>query len=394
MPRESCLIAMKIDLNIFDGRETPFYYYDIALLRATLREIKKSIGERPIVVHYAVKANANKRIVNEISNLGFSADCVSGGEIKLAVENGFDSKKIFYAGVGKTDREIRQALEAGIGCFNIESIEELEIIGQIAADMGVTADIALRVNPDIDAHTHHYITTGLEENKFGIDRRRLDRAVEVAQSFRSLRLTGLHFHIGSQITTHAPFVILCERVNEILDSFRARGIHFDFVDLGGGLGIDYDNPDANPIADFRGWFDTIMEHIRLEPGQKVHVEPGRAIVGQCGSLISRVLYIKEGIDRRFVIIDAGMTELIRPALYQAHHMIENLSAEGRDGELQKYDVVGPVCETADTFGVDELLPPTRRGDIVAIRSAGAYGEAMSSHYNCRTLADAVYGEEL
>ena len=391
-PEESCPIAMEIDLNIFDGRETPFYFYDINLLRKTLREVNKAVDGRPIVVHYAIKANANNRILREISSLGFSADCVSGGEIKLAIENGFESSRIFYAGVGKTDREIREALAAGIGCFNIESIEELEVIGHIASDMGVTADIALRVNPDIDAHTHHYITTGLEENKFGIDRRRLDKAVEVAQSFRSLRLAGLHFHIGSQITTLEPFVILCERVNDIMDALRSRGIRLDFVDLGGGLGIDYDDPDSNPVADFRGWFDTIMKHIRLEPGQKVHVEPGRAIVGQCGSLISRVLYVKEGIDRRFVILDAGMTELIRPALYQAHHKIENLSAATRSGDLQKYDVVGPVCESAVTFGDDELLPPTRRGDIVALRSAGAYGEAMSSHYNCRYISDPVYGE--
>lgn len=345
-----------------------------------------AVGAHPVKVHYAVKANGNPGIMAIIAGADFGADCVSGGEIDAAVKAGFVPGSICYACVGKTDEEIRKGLDYGIGCFNVESVEELDIISEIAAEMEKKAPVALRVNPDIDAHTHHYITTGLEENKFGIDRKLIDKAVEKATTDPNIDLIGLHFHIGSQITTMEPYAILCERINILLDHYRQRGVEFRIINVGGGLGIDYDNPDANPIPDFKAYFDTFIKGIRLTPGQEIHCELGRAIVAQCGSLISRVVLVKEGVGRRFVILDAGMNDLLRPALYGAHHTVQNLSAEERgDSEMMKYDVVGPICESSDTFGTDELLPTTRRGDIFAIRSAGAYGESMASTYNMRPL---------
>lgn len=378
-----------IDIQSIKDIETPFYLYDLGLLKATLREIHKNIDGKPICIHYAIKANGNPRILEFIAEAGLGADCVSGGEIEAAISAGFPADKIFFAGVGKTDREIRQALLTGIGCFNVESLEELEILSEIASDMGKKAPVALRINPDIDAHTHHYITTGLEENKFGIDLRLLDKAIDITLSSSSLDLIGLHFHIGSQITTMEPYRILGERINKINDNLQGRGVDIRIINVGGGLGIDYDDPDNNPIPNFKDYFDTLTESISLNPGQKIHCELGRSIVAQCGSLISKVIFVKEGIGRRFMILDAGMSDLIRPALYGAHHVIQNLSAANASKETI-YDVVGPICESSDTFGKDEKLPEARRGDIVAIRSAGAYGESMASTYNMRRLAPAVF----
>lgn len=379
---------MAFNIDLIRERETPFYYYDMQLLDDTLQAVNSNIAGRPVKVHYAVKANANPGILKRISAAGFGADCVSGGEIGLALEAGFKPEDIFFAGVGKTDREIRQGLETGIGSFVVESLEELEVIALLAAEMNRTARIMLRVNPNIDAHTHHYITTGLEENKFGIDMRLLDKAVDTAVDNPNLDLVGLHFHIGSQITTNEPFVVLSERVNELVSRYRARGVNFRIIDLGGGLGVDYDDPDANPIPDFKGYFDTIMANLKVEPGQQIHCEPGRSIVAQCGSLISRVVYVKNGMERKFVILDAGMNDLLRPALYGAHHKIQNLTADS-DARQEYYDVVGPVCESSDVFGQEELLPETHRGDIFALRSAGAYGESMASRYNARDLPSSL-----
>ncbi len=373
-----------MDIKIFEGVKTPFYYYDKALLEQTLDAIEACTAGNPMKVHYAIKANSEPEILRIISSRGFGADCVSGNEIKMAVECGFRPENIYYAGVGKTDEEILIGIDAGIGCFNIESIEEIDILSQLAYHKGKRVTVALRVNPNIDAHTHEYITTGLKENKFGIDMRILDEAIRKVKDSSSLDLGGLHFHIGSQITINEPFKILCERINDLQAKFRLEGIEFRFFNVGGGLGIDYDNPDVNPIPDFASYFDTILSNLHLEEGQEVHCELGRAIVAQCGSLISKVVLVKKGLERSFVIIDAGMSDLIRPALYGAHHKIENISADG--GPTDKvYDVVGPVCESSDVFGKDELLPETKRGDLIALRSAGAYGSAMASQYNMRDL---------
>jgi diaminopimelate decarboxylase len=372
----------------FGKLQTPFYCYDIALLKQTLQYIKETSFDN-YCVHYAIKANANPGVLEYIRNAGLGIDAVSGGEIKAAIDCGFDPAKIVFAGVGKADWEIELALNAGIGCFNVESLAELEIINQLAVAMGKTANIALRVNPNIDAHTHKYITTGLTENKFGISLELLDDIIAKAKAMVGVKLIGLHFHIGSQITINEPFVILCHKINGILDELEAKGIGFQMINVGGGLGIDYDNPDANPIPDFETYFRTFRDNLRLRDGQSLHFELGRAIVAQCGSLISRVLYIKEGVSKKFAIVDAGMTELIRPALYQAHH---NFTVLNESIATETYDVVGPVCESSDCFAENETLPRLKRGDLIAIRSAGAYGEVMSSNYNYRHLNQAIFFE--
>lgn len=367
---------------------TPLYYYDMKLLSATLSAIAEAAADSRFKVHYAVKANADEPVLRMIAEAGFGADTVSGGEIKAALAVGFGGEKIVYAGVGKTDTEIELGLDAGISCFNVESMAELEVIEEIAARKGKVAPVALRVNPNIDAHTHHYITTGLAENKFGINLELLNPIVDKAVKSEHLYLKGLHFHIGSQITDNAPFGVLCERINAMQDDFEARGIKFELINVGGGLGIDYDNPDENPIPDFKAYFDVFREKLNLREGQELHFELGRSVVAQCGSLITEVLYVKEGTKKKFVIVDGGFNDLVRPALYQAHHKIENITSE--DATTAVYDVVGPVCESSDVFGVDETLPVTRRGDLLALRSAGAYGRIMASGYNCRPIAKGFY----
>ncbi len=377
-------------IDHFASVQTPFYYYDLHLLDETLQAVIEASDVPGYCVHYAVKANANPEVMRRIAAAGLGADTVSIGEIQAAVSAGFPTPKIVFAGVGKTDTEIRTALELGIGCFNVESAEELEVIEEIASSMSVKAPVALRVNPNIDAHTHHYITTGLAENKFGIAREVLSRLVKKCLESDNLSFKGLHFHIGSQITDLTPYKILCERILEIEKELEEQfpGIVIPSINVGGGLGIDYDNPDENPIPDFKSYFDVFKENLPLKPGQQLHFELGRAIVAQCGSLICKVVFVKEGVGKRFVILDGGMAALIRPALYQAHHKIENISSTSE--KMETYDVVGPICESSDTFGVDELLPLTRRGDYIAIRSAGAYGEVMASCYNCRPLPGSLY----
>ena len=320
------MIKTIFPLDTFRHYDTPFYYYDMELLKATLHEMQSHIKGLPFHVHYAVKANANPRILHEIREAGLSIDCVSGGEIVAALAAGFKGDAIAFAGVGKTDREIALGINHDIFCFNVESMPELDVINEIAATKGKKANVALRVNPNIDAHTHEYITTGLSENKFGINLEQLDAAVDKALSLPDVNLMGLHFHIGSQLLDFTPYKMLCDRINELQDHFEGRGISFRIINVGGGLGIDYDNPDGNPIPDFKGYFDTFKQNLKLRPGQELHFELGRAIVGQCGSLITRVLYVKNGTTRNFAIVDAGMTDLIRPALYQAHHVAQNLTS--------------------------------------------------------------------
>lgn len=373
-------------IDRFSSAVTPFYYYDLHLLDNTINTILETSSDPSFCVHYAIKANPNPKILQRIASAGFGADTVSIGEINAAILAGFPASKIMFAGVGKTDEEIRLALNLEIGCLNVESAAELYVIEEIAASTKKEAPVALRVNPEIDAHTHHYITTGLAENKFGIAVSMLDEMIDRCINSEWIDFKGLHFHIGSQITTFTPYKILCERILKILDKYP--NIEFKTINVGGGLGIDYDNPDANPIPNFKGYFQVFKDNLPLKAGQQLHFELGRAIVGQCGSLISKVLYVKEGIDKKFIILDGGMTALIRPALYQAHHKIENITSQSDITE--KYDVVGPICESSDTFGTDELLPLTCRGDLVAIRSAGAYGEAMASGYNCQPLPGSLF----
>ena len=375
--------------NIVD-LSTPYYCYDLSLLRNTIGTIQKEISGFPFVVHYAVKANANPRILEEISKTGLGADLVSGNEILAALKAGFAPGMMAFAGVGKTDSEIEIAIDNDIYCFNVESEPEMEVINEIAGLKGKKVGIAIRVNPDIDAHTHRYITTGTVADKFGIDLPMLDEVVDLALRLPNLHLRGLHFHIGSQITTLEPFKMLCEKINFLIEHFENRGVTFEMIDAGGGLGVDYNNPEANQIAPFHDFFQVFKDGIKLRPGQKVHFELGRSIVAQCGALISKVVFVKENSAKKFVILDAGMTHLLRPALYNAHHKIVNLTSQ--ESEHDTYDVVGPICESSDVFAHDEILPITRRGDLIAILSAGAYGESMASTYNMRSLPQSHFIE--
>ena len=381
---------MNFPLDKFKQIPTPFYYYDMALLQDTLDEIRRCIAGFPFKVHYAVKANANATILEQIRRAGLGIDCVSGGELAAAISAGFAGNEIAFAGVGKTDKEIAAGIDSDIFCFNVESLPEMEVINEIAASKGKVARIAIRVNPNIDAHTHKYITTGLNENKFGINVPQLDAVVDAALAMKNVDLIGLHFHIGSQIRETEPFIMLCNKANELLDQLEARGVKLKIINVGGGLGINYDDPDGDAIAGFDQYFGIFKQHLKLREGQELHFELGRAVVAQCGSLITRVTYVKTGIAKKFVIVDAGMSDLIRPALSQAHHKIENISATGTPTET--YDVVGPICESSDCFGTDETLPITHRGDFIALRSAGAYGEIMASRYNCREFPAAIYSE--
>ena len=376
----------------FKEMTTPFYYYDTDLLRATLREINAEAGKNEgYCVHYAVKANANPKVLNVISQAGLGADCVSGGEIKRALDMGFPANKIVYAGVGKSDWEINLGLDKDIFCFNVESIPELEVINELAARKGKIARVAFRINPNVGAHTHANITTGLAENKFGIAMEDMERVIELSRQMPNVKFVGLHFHIGSQILDMGDFVALCNRINELQDQLDRQHIKVPNINVGGGLGVDYEHPDRVPVPDFKAYFDTYANHLKLRPGQTLHFELGRAVVCQCGSLITRTLYVKEGSVKKFAIVDAGMTDLIRPALYQAYHKIENLSS---DAPVEEYDVVGPICESSDVFGKQVPLNGTKRGDLIALRSAGAYGEIMASQYNCRPLPLGYTTEDL
>ena len=378
-------------LQQFQGIQTPFYYYDTQLLADTLSVINSLLDDN-MHMHYAVKANANPRILRQIAEAGFGADCVSGGEVRAALEAGFPAEKIVYAGVGKSDWEIRLGLEQDIFCFNVESIPELEVINDLAAELNRTASVCLRINPNVGAHTHANIQTGLSENKFGIDMQDMESVIRRCSELANINFIGLHFHIGSQILEMDDFKALSLRINELQERLETAGIlSVRNINVGGGLGIDYSDPEGHPIPDFKAYIDTYRQHLHLRPGQQLHFECGRSIVGQMGSLIARVLYIKENAIKRFCILDAGMTDLIRPALYDAYHKVENLSAmEREETEPLLYDVVGPVCESSDVFVKYYALPFTQRGDLVALRSAGAYGEIMASQYNCRTLPKAYF----
>lgn len=378
-------------INKFGELRTPFYYYDTKVLRDTLSCIRAEASKYSYHVHYALKANANPKVLAIIRENGLGADCVSGGEIRAAVKAGFPAGKIVFAGVGKADWEIGSALDYGIFCFNVESVPELEIINGLAAAKGKVADVAFRINPDVGAHTHANITTGLAENKFGISMHDMDHVIDKCQEMQNVKFIGLHFHIGSQILDMGDFVALCNRVNELQDKIEARRIRIEYINVGGGLGIDYAHPDRQAVPDFKKYFATYAGHLNLRAYQTLHFELGRSVVGQCGSLISRALYVKQGVNKQFAILDAGMTDLVRPALYQAFHKIENITS---DAPIQTYDVVGPICESSDVFGKAIDLNGVKRGDFMALRSAGAYGEVMASGYNCRELPQGYTLDEL
>ena len=376
----------------FHHIETPFYYYDTTLLRSTLQTINKEAGKHEnFFVHYAIKANANPKILNIISQAGLGADCVSGGEIQAALSAGFPASKIVYAGVGKSDWEINLGLEKDIFCFNAESESELEVINELAGQKGKLARICLRINPDMGAHTHANITTGLAENKFGIAMSDMDSIIAAAGKMKNIQFIGLHFHIGSQILEMNDFTALCNRIAEILDHLDKQRVKVENINVGGGLGVDYLHPNRVPIPDFKDYFNIYARHLKLKEGQKLHFELGRSVVAQCGTLLTRTLYIKKGVHKQFVIVDAGMTDLLRPALYQAYHKIENISSEE---PMETYDVVGPICESSDVFSKAIDLNRTHRGDLIAIRSAGAYGEVMASQYNCRKIPTGYITEDL
>lgn len=385
-----------MNTDIFQNIRTPFYLYDTKLLQKTLDTINTETHKyKNYHVHYAVKANANPLVLNCIREAGLGIDCVSGGEMEAVLQAGFKPEQIVFAGVGKTDEEINLGLENGIFCFNVESIPELEVINELASHKNTTANVCFRINPNVGAHTHSNITTGLAENKFGIALEDMEKLIRLAKDLKNISFKGLHFHIGSQILEMEDFKLLCNRINEIQDRLEKEGFHLEIINVGGGLGIDYLKPQQNPIPDFKTYFETYHQNLKLREGQQVHFELGRSIVGQCGTLITKVIYIKQGSFKQFAIVDAGMTDLIRPALYDAHHHIENISATGcitladqdpKNYQTEQYDVVGPICESSDVFDKNITLPTTHRGDYLAIRSAGAYGEIMASHYNCRPFA--------
>ena len=379
--------------NIIANRSTPFYYYNLNLLQQTLQEIKKHGLSKGYHIHYALKANPHLKLLELIKNAGLSADCVSGGEVQRAIDAGFEPNQIAFAGVGKRDSEIQLGLDQDILCFNVESIEELKVINELARASDKKARVALRLNPNVDAKTHKYITTGLKENKFGINEEDLPLMFELVPQLTHIDLVGIHFHIGSQIENLEPFKKLCFRANELNDLFETNGFNLSIINVGGGFGISYSNPDEQSVPDFKHYFETFEQFINLKPHQELHFELGRAITGQCGNLITKVLYTKTGREKNFAIVDAGMTELIRPALYQAEHEIQLLNHTTNRTE-KEYDVVGPICESSDLFRSDYKLPELKRGDYLAIKSCGAYGEVMKSNYNLRHDIGTVFSDEI
>lgn len=379
-------------LEKFKSLETPFYFYDTELLKKTVHSAAEAAKTMPeAMIHFAVKANDNERVLKEMNNAGFGVDTVSGGEIQKAIKIGIPGNKIMFAGVGKTDSEILTGIDNDILSFNVESVPELEVINELAAGRNKVVQVELRMNPNVDAHTHKNITTGLDENKFGISLDDMIPTIRKVEEMKNVRFYGLHFHIGSQILEYSSFVKLSRKINEIQRELEAANIHCDSINVGGGLGVDYTDPQGSPIPDFKGYFETYKQNLELRPGQSFHCEPGRALSAQYGALITRVIFVKKAKVKQFAIVDAGFTDLIRPALYQAHHKIMNLTG---CGAAETYDVVGPICESTDVFEENLKLPHTQRGDILALLSAGAYGHVMASQYNCRPLIKEITSEDL
>ena len=372
--------------------ETPFYLYDIELLNQTLESLMSIANKYNYKIHYAIKANYDARLLQIIRKHGVGIDCASGNEVRCAIEAGFDPKTIVYAGVGKRDKEIRYAIEQDILAINCESIEEIELVNQFAAEASKVVNIALRVNPDIDPKTNHCIDTGQADSKFGISYEEILSEVESIRALKNIEVIGMHIHIGSQIRELHVFENMCNKVNVIVDNLTKLGFEIEFVDVGGGLGINYDMPENEPIPNFASVFAIIKQHLKVG-NRGVHFEFGRSIVAQCGELITKVLYNKTtATGRRLVIVDGSMTELIRPALYGSYHNIENITSESE--QRLKYTIVGTACESTDVFDENISLPLTKRGDLLTIKSAGAYGMSMASRYNQHDLPAAVYSDEL
>ncbi|MBK4723363.1 diaminopimelate decarboxylase [Azospirillum sp. YIM DDC1] len=364
---------------------TPFYCYSTAALEAHYSAYAGAFAGQDADVCYAVKANSNLAVIRAFARLGAGADVVSGGEMRRALAGGIPSGKIIFSGVGKTREEMRAALEAGIHQINVESIPEVEALSEVAVSLGVTAPIAFRVNPDVDAKTHAKIATGKKENKFGVD---YDHAREVyaqAAKLPGIKPVAIAVHIGSQLTDLAPFRAAYERVAALLHVLREDGHDITRLDLGGGLGIVYKHEAPPDIADYAAMVKSITGNL----GCRISLEPGRSLVGNAGILVSRVIYLKQGLHRRFVIIDAAMNDLIRPTLYEAYHGIVPVTEPARGAATEPYDVVGPVCESGDTFALQRALPAMAPDELVAILSAGAYGAVMSSTYNTRPLIPEV-----
>jgi len=370
--------------------KTPFYFYDLDLLDKTILSLKESLDPN-YSVYYAIKANNNSKIIKLIKDHDLGIDAVSGEEINKSLNNSIKPKKIVFAGVGKTKDEIIFAIRKKIYLFNCESFDEISLIDKISNELNVKTKIAIRLNPNIDSRSHKYIKTGMFDSKFGIQIDHLDEILEKIKKLNHIDLKGYHFHLGSQIDDLGVFRKLCKVSNEINIYLKNKNFNITDINLGGGLGINYKEPDLNLIPDFNSYFQIFKKNLIYFDNQKIHFELGRSIVGQSGSLFSSILYLKKSFNKHFIIIDAGMTELIRPALYNAQHHIENLSSNKKE---IKYDVVGPLCESSDTFAKDYYLNQSKIGDLIVIRSTGAYGEVMSSNYNLRKKVKAYYSNEL
>ncbi|MBQ4127663.1 MAG: diaminopimelate decarboxylase [Alistipes sp.] len=373
--------------------ETPFYLYDINLLRQTLESVVYESNKYNYKVHYAIKANNDDYLLSIIREYGLGIDCASGNEVRKAIESGFAPETIVYAGVGKRDKEIRYAIEQGILAINCESIEELQVINQIAGEMGRRPSIGLRINPDIDPKTNRCIDTGQADSKFGISYEEIIENIDTIKALENIEIIGIHIHIGSQIRELHVFENMCNKANAIVEKLESLlGFQFRIVDVGGGLGINYDVPENEPIPNFASLFAIVHEYLNVGE-REVHFEFGRSIVGECGELIASVLFNKTtATGRRLLIIDASMTELIRPMLYGSYHNIENITSQ--EESFKKYTVVGTACESTDVFDENISLRKSKRGDLLAIKSAGAYGRSMASEYNMHELPRAVYSDQL
>ena len=374
------------------GYETPFYLYATALSRQTLESVVYESKKYGYKVHYAIKANYDDHLLAIIREYGLGIDCASGNELRKAVEAGFDPKGIVYAGVGKRDKELRYAIGQEIMAINCESIEELELVDRLAGEAGKKTDVALRINPDIDPKTNHCIDTGQADSKFGISYEEVLEHAKEIKSLKHINIVGIHLHIGSQIRELHVFENMCNKVNVIVENLEKLGFSFRFVDVGGGLGVNYDVPENEPIPNFASLFSIVHNHLAVGD-REVHFEFGRSIVAECGELITTVLFNKTtATGRKLVIVDASMTELIRPALYGSYHNIENITSE--DEAREKYTIVGTACESTDVFDENVTLRKTRRGDLLTLKSAGAYGMSMASRYNLHDLPGAVYSDEI
>ncbi|MFI3264557.1 MAG: diaminopimelate decarboxylase [Rikenellaceae bacterium] len=372
--------------------ETPFYLYDMGLLRQTLESVVYESKRYGYKVHYAIKANYDDRILAAIKEYGLGIDCASGNELRKAIEMGFDPKGIVYAGVGKRDKEIKYAIDQQILAINCESIEELTVVDEISRSKGVVTNVALRINPDIDPKTNHCIDTGQADSKFGISYEEVMENAAMIQELKGLNIIGIHLHIGSQIRELHVFENMCNKVNVIVENLVKLGFSFDFIDVGGGLGVNYDVPENEPIPNFASLFSIVNNYLKVGD-RDVHFEFGRSIVAECGELITKILFNKTtATGRRLLIVDGSMTELVRPAMYGSYHNIENVTSQ--ESTTKKYTVVGTACESTDVFDENISLKVSKRGDLLTIKSAGAYGMSMASRYNLHDLPGAVYSDQI